>query len=527
MSHLEIARRSTRGSFALFFGNLVTTVISFVAITAIARLLGPSDYGVYALCVLLPNLLLNLLGFGVTSGITRFAAYHLARGSPTVAKRMTLNGVSFILIFGVVLTAFSYLAAGFLSTYLLKRPEIGSVERFACLLVLGQSVFQSGIAALLGWSRMGGISVTNVTQAILRLAVAVPLVVLGFAVYGALTGYIVSLLVSGGAALILLTPRMGPSGFKPLEFFASDVRTMLGYSWSIFIGLFANNIMPQYALVVLASFAANSYVGLYDSANNFVSAITIASGAITQALFPAFAHLEGTSGDLKLAFSHATKYMSFALTPLIFLLMGASVQVIGVALGASYAQASGYLTLLAFTNISVIFGSGVLPSFFNGVGSPKHYMTFSLVAAGVLLALAPFLSLVLGLGVPGLILAILTANLIAAGVGLFLAHRHFGAGIDVRAALSILASSILAFLCILPFETSHLDGLIALTAEIAVFVLVYSTVAPLLGAIKMQDIQTLSSALEGLGSYKGAMLKFLAYERFVLQHSRRWERTPS
>ena len=104
LSSLEIARRSTRGSFALFAGNLLNTAVSFVAIIIIARLFGPSDYGVYSLAVLIPGILLNLLGFGVNSGITRYAAYHLSQQEPDLAKRMTINGVVFILLFGAVLT---------------------------------------------------------------------------------------------------------------------------------------------------------------------------------------------------------------------------------------------------------------------------------------------------------------------------------------------------------------------------------------------------------------------------------------
>ena len=105
-----------------------------------------------------------------------------------------------------------------------------------------------------------------------------------------------------------------------------------------------------------------------------MTAITLTSGAITQALFPAFAHLEGVKGDLSRAFTYATKYMGFVLTPIIFLLMGASIQIIRVPLGPSYGVASGYLALLSFANISFLFGHGVLPSFFNGVGRPRLYM---------------------------------------------------------------------------------------------------------------------------------------------------------
>lgn len=433
---------------------------------------------------------------------------------------MTLNGVSFILIFGAVLAAVSFASAGFLADLVLKRPEIAPLVRFASLLIFGQAIFQSGIAALLGWSQMGDISITNVSQAILRLLVAVPLVVIGFAVYGALAGYVVSLCVAGIIALLMVLRKMKGARFRPLQSFTSDVRTMLAYSRTLFVGLFASNIMPQYVVVVLAAFAANSYVGFYQSANNYVTAITLTSGAMTQALFPAFAHLEGTKGDLKLAFAYAAKYMGFVLAPIIFFLMGASVQLIRVTLGSSYSVASGYLSLLAFANISILFGQGVLPSFFNGVGSPRYYMMFSLVAAGSLFALAPALSIGLGIGVPGLIYSILAANLIGVSVGLYLGRRHFAAQIDVKATLSILASSILAFLAVVPLETSHFDGVVLLLAEIAIFVAVYLTAAPILRALTTQDLEVLESAVAGLGRFKSLVLPILGYERFVILHTR-------
>ncbi len=514
MSQEEIARRSARGSFALFAGNLLTTVVSFVAITIIARLLGPSQYGVYTLSILIPSILLNFLGFGVNSGITRFAAYHLSQQRPDLAKRMTMNGVIFLVLFGVALTGVSYVSAGFLSTLVLHRPEISSSVQLASLIIFAQAVFQASISALLGWSYMGDISITNVFQSILRLVIAVPLVVFGFAVFGALVGYVLSVALGGVLGLVLLFRKTAGVSVNPLESFAADVKTMLSYGWTLFIGLFVTSISAQYVVVVLAGIGSNSSVGFYQSAANFVTAITITSGAITQALFPAFAHLEGTKGDLSRAFAYATKYMAFALTPIIFLLMGASIQIIKVPLGSSYGDASGYLALLAFTNISFLLGHGVLPSFFNGVGHPRFYMVFSLVGAGVLLTLAPLLAIGLGLGVPGLIYSILASNLIAVTIGLYLSSRFFQARIDLQAALSIFSSSILAFLVVLPLEMSHFNDVLLLILETVVFSLVYLTAAPVLRAIVPEDLEILGSALVGLGRFRSLVIPILDYERF-------------
>jgi stage V sporulation protein B len=521
LSQVEIARRSTRGSFALFAGNLLSAAFSFVTIVFIARLLGPSEYGVYTLSVLLPTIILNFVGLGVNSGVTRFAAYHLSQGKPDLARRMTINGVTFLVLFGAALTAVSYAGSGVLSTVVLHRPEITSLVQFASLLILAQALFQAAVAALLGWSEMGIIGLTNILQGVLRLAVTVPLIVLGFAVLGALTGYVVSVTLAGAVSAVLLWPKMAGSKARWMEGFVSDVRTMLSYGRTLFVGQFVGNISAQFVIVVLAAIASNTYVGYYQSAANFVIAVSLTSGAMTQALFPAFAHLQGTQRDVTRAFTYATKYTGFVLTPIIFLLMGSSIQIIQVSVGSSYGVASSYLALLAFSNVYLLFGAGVLPSFFNGVGQPKFYMEFSLVGAAAQIVLAPLFTFVLGLGIPGLIVSTLASNMVGVLGGVYLASRHFRAKIDVPACLSILVASILAFLVIIPLEMAHSNQIILLVLDIVVFAAVYLTAAPLLRAIGPDDVEILGSALVGLGRFQTIVQPILRYERFIMRHSGR------
>jgi O-antigen/teichoic acid export membrane protein len=519
LSNVEIAQRSTRGSFALFAGNFLSAVISFAAILFIARLLGPSDYGVYTLSVLVPTILLNFLGFGVNSGITRYAAYNLSQAKPEVARRMAVNGAAFVMLFGVFLAGVDYLAARLIAETVLHRPDIAPLLRFSSILILAQAVFQSGVAALLGWSYMGKIAGTNIVQSGLRLAIAVPLLYLGYEVYGALAGYAVSVALGGILAYSLLWGG-ARGGAVSLGQFVPDVRTLLSYGRELFVGSLVTSISAQYVVLLLAVIATNSYVGFYQSAANFLTAITLVSGAITQALFPAFAHLEGTKSDVDRAFRYATKYMGFAITPIIFLLMGASLQIVRLPLGSSYATASNFLALLSLSNISLLFGLGVLPSFFNGLGRPRYYMVYSLAGAAVIFALAPLLSIGAGLGVDGLILSILAANLVAVVTGLYLASRFFNARVDLRACLLILTSSLLAYVAVVAVSTLRFGDIILLPAEILVFVAVYLTAAPLLRVLGPEDLDTLQTAVSGLGRFQVVIQPILRYERFVLRASK-------
>lgn len=519
MAHVEIAQRSTRGSFALFGGNFLSTVISFFAILFIARLLGPSNYGVYALCVLVPNILLNFLGFGVSSGITRYAAYSVSQNDTEAAKRFTLAGILFVLLFGTILSSIDLAASGLIATSIFHRPTITPFLRFSSSFIFAQAVFQSGVSALLGWSYMGRIAWTNIIQSALRLAIVVPLLLLDYAVFGALIAYFTSVFVGGLLSYFLLAKAMKGVRLSASEF-VSDVRILLAYGRELFVGTLATNFAPQYVVALLAIVASNAYVGYYQSASNFTTAVTLTSGAVAQALFPAFAHLEGAGADIPRAFKYAVKYMGFAITPIIFLLMGASLQIIRLPLGSSYSAAAYFLALLALSNLSMLFGSAVLPSFFNGLGRPRYYMIHSLFGLLVLIVLAPLLGIVVGLGVTGLILSLFIANMMGLVMGLYLAARFLSSRVDYRACLSILGSSVVAYLCVLAVSGLKTRDLVLLPAEILVFLGVYFTACPLTGAIRYEDVQILESAFLGLGRFEALVRPILKYERFVLRVAR-------
>ncbi len=260
MSNAAFAQRYARGSAALFIGNLLNAVITAAAILAIVRLLPPDVYGTYTLAILIPSILLNFLGLGVSSGITRFAAYHLARNEVETARRMTLNGLLFLIASGAILSLICYGGAGFFSSFVLHRPELVGLVQFASVLVLGQTLFQSALAALLGWSLMGRMSVTSVVQSLLRVGLAVGFVLAGFAVAGAIGGYAASLFIAGAFAIGVLWLRikhekahvsLPPDSDNPVPTpgtkpgFVSDIKTLLPFGVPLFIGQLSINLASQ------------------------------------------------------------------------------------------------------------------------------------------------------------------------------------------------------------------------------------------------------------------------------------------
>lgn len=108
---MHIAKRSARGSAILFGGNLVATAIAFVASAIVARLLSPSQFGLYSLALVTPSFLQLFTQLGVRTAVTRYVAYHLATREAEKARRFTQSATIFSLVAGAVFALVNYLAA--------------------------------------------------------------------------------------------------------------------------------------------------------------------------------------------------------------------------------------------------------------------------------------------------------------------------------------------------------------------------------------------------------------------------------
>ena len=522
MSDIEVARRSASGSFILFAGNIISAAILAVTAVVVTRLLGPFDYGAYTLLLVLPLLLQSFVGLGINTGITRYAALHLSKGEPEVARRMTLHGLIFVFVSGIVLFLVALSGSYYVSSFVLHRPELSGLSEVACSLILVQTLFQSVNAALLGFGAMRPIGLSTIAQAAMKLVFSVSLILIGMGVLGAVLGQIVGLLVAGslagGVLYFRLPKRLATNGGT----FAEDIREMFRYGLPVYIGGLAITVAGQYVTIVLSAIANNVSVGYYMAAMNVVIVInSYLISAMATALFPAFASLQGVRGDIRLAFGYSVQYMGYFIAPSLTFALGAAGPLTRVLYGAAFVPAAGYLVLLSVAYLPLVMGLSAQTPFFNGVGLTRQLMYVNIAGAATIFVLAPLLSTVMGLGIPGLITTLFVSNLLMAVLGLALATRRARAIVFFKPMVSTLASTLLALSAILVVQLFVAEPFVALGVDIAVFLFVYLTAMPFLGGVRVADLERLDAVIRGLGFFSRIILPILAYERILIRSKAR------
>ena len=185
-------------------------------------------------------------------------------------------------------------------------------------------------------------------------------------------------------------------------------------------------------------------------------------------------------------------------------------------LGLNLGKRAGVVAMAGLA-LTMLFGLGVLPSFFNGLGHTRYYMAYSIVGFLVVLVLAPALAIGAGLGVVGLIISILIANATGLATGLYLASRFLNSRVDYRACVSILLASLLAYAAVLFVSRVSASDILLLPAEVVVFVAIYLTAAPLVRAINTEDLELLEGAFRGMGRFESVVRPILRYEKFIIR----------
>src|SRR3989442_14394711 len=85
MNEHERNRPVIRGMYHLFLGNIVAIVFTGVSAIAVARLLGPEQYGLYGLALVAPGYLLSVVQLKIPAAAGRYSPKYKSEGSRETA----------------------------------------------------------------------------------------------------------------------------------------------------------------------------------------------------------------------------------------------------------------------------------------------------------------------------------------------------------------------------------------------------------------------------------------------------------
>jgi O-antigen/teichoic acid export membrane protein len=438
VSSTDRAKHIASGIRSLTVQNLVNSVLGFVFLTMLLRLLSPSDYGLYSAALMVTTIGSSIAIFGLQYAATRFVAFmaHDEGGSRFVSRSIVVLS----LIFTSAATVVFVVLSPALSLYFTKSTSSAWV--FAASGAWLFSVTISGIfqGLVQGMKKYHSLAMILICAN----AATVGLTVVGLLEYHSVIVPIIAWVVYGavivGWSLVITRKRLlvADSAFAG----GRALKRVLGYSIPLGIAGIVTVATGAADPIVVGGFLSEAQLGAYYAAIAISGGLgVILFSPLNTAFFPESSSNAEDPRTLSAGLRLAFRYTTLALIPVSFALVGLSKQMIRLFSGGvpGYLIANPSLQMMSGFFLFVAM-QGILTSLLLSTGKTTQVMLIGLVTVALDLALSVLL--VPSFGLLGAATSRTVVDVAGFLIAVYLTRNYLRGVADVRFQAKIIASSL-------------------------------------------------------------------------------------
>ncbi len=335
-----LGRKTTSGFAWLGAQTLGSKVVSMGAQIALARILVPDDFGLFALALTVVRFAQMLHGFGLREVLIRLHDEFDKWASP--AFWMTIVG-------GVVSGLAVFAAAG-PAALAYAEPELAPILRFVAIAMPLTALAIVPTAALEIHFRYRALAVTQLLVTVAQFSSSIVLAMLGLGVWA----LVIPLVAARGLTLlVILALARSPIRRSPdLDRWKPILRDV----GMLTLAGFLTTATLQGDYIVLGLFVTSAQVGLYYIAFQLSrQALNMLASNFARVLLPAFSQLKDDTARQRSAFLEAASLLTLVFVPICLIAAALAEPLILVALGDEY---RGAVPLFAILSIGSAFRSG-------------------------------------------------------------------------------------------------------------------------------------------------------------------------
>ena len=424
----------------------------------LTRLLGPEQFGLYAVAVSIASVLNNVLVAASLQAVSRFVAASPERSGGVLTRAL---GAQFVLGLGLFLlfvTLAPWIAEWF------RDPQLILPLRVSAAISFAYALYAALVGYLNGRRRFVHQAALDATFSTLKTALAVGAAAVGWGVVGAIGGFALAAWLACGIAGILVAREPRPPGAFPL-------REYLHFGgWLLALTTVANLVLSADLWIVkrLADPAvANLEAGLFRAALTLAQLLYQFLIPLSLVVFPSLARLgSGDPEARRTVVRGAMRYLFVVVVPAAALLTVLGHELLGLLYGHDYRPGGDWLPALA-PAYAAWTAAYLLATALAGGGRPVQALLT--LGVGLVVQVVAAVGLHALLGVTGVAVADACGMGLALVVGFVLATREFGYFLPLGSFVrSLLVAAVLVTVSLL-WPASGVTLLLKLVALGAIF----------------------------------------------------------
>jgi len=488
--HVPSAVHVTRGASYLIMQSLATNAVSIVTFAILARLITPSDMGVFAVLLLVSSVCQTFASLAIPSAATRFVAEELSQGRRRAAASAFYQALRATLIPTLILSCAIFLAAKPLASQLLGEPSDAiffQIEAADMVVFAGPlPVLTSTMYGLQKFKETAVIGV--VISTLFRQGLIIAFVILLQGLVGLVLAWVVSDAVAALAYFAYVLRALGRPTFD------FELRKLLSFSLPLSLSSVASFAQSWFDRAVLVLFVPLATLGIYNATITAFTVLLAISQAMSTTLFPAYSAIQASDhGVLRTkAVRLASRYVNLVVVPLAFGLMATAKPALTLFVGAAYVGGATSLMILSATFALTVFVSTALGPMLLALAETKVAAAITIISVGVSLVAAFLLMPMYGMigaaaarGLTMIVAAILTVAVLS---------RKMKLQTDLEATGKSLFASALMAVVVAAIQIPLYNKLL-LPVYVLVGLVVYVLMLRLLKAVKQHDIDLIRDYL--------------------------------
>lgn len=350
--------------------GFLVRIFSFLTTIVLARLLGPEEFGLFALAFVVID------GFGLFKSLGLESALVQRKDDNPVAADTAFMIIPLmgVVMYLILIVCIPFVADG------LESPELPKVLRLLGLIFIINTITRVPYSLLEKRMLFGKRAVAEIVGQLSYSILALVLAFLGFGVWSLVWGYL-SMTISK----LIVTWYM--VDWRPkFRFDKAIAIDMFHFGKFMFLGSVLHFLSANFDRIVVAKELGVGVLGIYAIAYNFADLVNALLGfKVGEVLFPAFSKLQGDLYSLKMAYFRVVKVLVLIVLPFSMGLLFLGGDFLRTAFGDKWLAAIPVLQILSTMSIFHLLIMSA-KSVFNGMKKPKLSLVTGIIRVSIYVA---------------------------------------------------------------------------------------------------------------------------------------------
>jgi len=265
-----------RGSIILFMMMALFNILNYIFQMAMARMLGPADYGVLAVLMSIVYIF-GIPSEAIQTVITRYVSKFEIKKEYGKTKDLFIRSLKKGAVLSFILFTLFIFASIFLSDILRIKIGLLAITGIFIFYVFSVPVIRG---VLQGEKKFFVLGFNMVFESFLKVVFSIFLVFVGFEVYGAIGSLLVGCLLAFGLALISMKNVWRAKRKK------ANIKNLYRYNVPVLIGITAIVLVYSLDIIFARIFFTPELAGKYSFISLIGKVVLFSSFAISKTMFP-------------------------------------------------------------------------------------------------------------------------------------------------------------------------------------------------------------------------------------------------